>query len=141
MEAFMANRFLALVLAGVLIALGVITLRPYIDYKLYAATSPRSIEPRGDLADYERATIAVFERVSPSVVQVVGLGTNNQQAPTRGEEQQPVQSGTGFVWDQAGHVVTNDHVVEGANSLAVRLASGEAVRAQVVGVAPNYDLA
>jgi len=138
----MANRLASLVLVGILIALGIFVLRPSIEYRLYAATTPRPVEPRGDLADYERTTIAVFERVSPSVVQVVGLGSGNAGAPSpaRGE-QQPVQSGTGFVWDQAGHVVTNDHVVEGADSLAVRLASGEAVRAQLVGVAPNYDLA
>jgi S1-C subfamily serine protease len=136
----MTNRFLGIVLAGILVALGVIAFRPYIDYRLYAATEPRTVEPRGDLADYEKSTISIFERVSPSVVQVVGLGSGGPAAPARGEEQ-PVQTGTGFVWDQAGHVVTNDHVVEGANSLAVRLASGEVVRAQIVGVAPNYDLA
>ena len=134
----MANRFLGLILAAILGAAAVFAARPYIDYHLYAATAPRPVEPRGDLADYERATIAIFERASPSVVQVVGRGS--EEAPARGGEE-AVQSGTGFVWDQAGHVVTNDHVVEGANSLAVRLASGEAVRAQIVGVAPNYDLA
>src|SRR5215813_3658186 len=138
----MANRLASLILAGILIALGIFALRPYIEYRLYAATTPRPVEPRGDLADFERTTIAIFERVSPSVVQVVGLGSGGagDARPARGEEQ-PVQSGTGFIWDQAGHIVTNDHVVEGANSLAVRLASGEAVRAQLVGVAPNYDLA
>src|SRR5262245_38446553 len=43
--------------------------RPYIDYQFYAQTTPRPIEPRGDLAEFERSTIALFERVSPSVVQ------------------------------------------------------------------------
>jgi 2-alkenal reductase len=142
-EAEMANRLLGLVLVAVLLVAGGIALRPYVEYRLYAATAPRPVEPRGDLAEYERSTIALFERVSPSVVQVVGLGNNNaRNAPPRGgEEQAAVQSGTGFVWDAAGHVVTNDHVVEGATNLAVRLSSGEAVRAQLVGVAPNYDLA
>jgi len=134
----MTNRTLTVV-AVVILGLAVLfTARPYIDYQLFAATTPRPIEPRGDLADFERATIALFERVSPSVVQIVGRGA--EVATTRGEEAQ-VQTGTGFVWDQAGHVVTNDHVVEGANAIAVRLASGEAVRADIVGVAPNYDLA
>jgi len=133
----MANRILG-VIAALILGVSVILLaRPYIDYQLYAATNPRAIEPRGDLADYERATIALFERVSPSVVQVVGRGA---EAATRGEDG-AAQTGTGFVWDQAGHVVTNDHVVEGATALAVRLASGEAVSARIVGVAPNYDLA
>jgi 2-alkenal reductase len=52
-----------------------------------------------------------------------------------------VQTGTGFIWDSAGHMVTNDHVVQGTFSIAVRLASGEVVHASIVGVAPNYDLA
>jgi 2-alkenal reductase len=134
----MANRILGVIAALILGGYAVFLARPYIDYQLYAATAPRTVEPRGDLADYERSTIALFERVSPSVVQVVGRGA--ETATTRGEEA-TVQSGTGFVWDQAGHVVTNDHVVEGARALAVRLASGEAVSAQIVGVAPNYDLA
>src|SRR5882757_590982 len=133
----MTNRTLTVVAAIILGLAALFAARPYIDYQLYAATNPRSIEPRGDLADYERATIALFERVSPSVVQVVGRGA--ETGTTREEAQ--VQTGTGFVWDQAGHVVTNDHVVEGATALAVRLASGEAVKGELVGVAPNYDLA
>jgi 2-alkenal reductase len=56
-------------------------------------------------------------------------------------ESEGTASGTGFIWDDAGHVVTNDHVVQDASSLAVRLASGEIVQADLVGVAPNYDLA
>jgi len=134
----MANRILGVIVALIVGGSAVYLARPYIDYHLYAATDPRPIEARGDLADYERATIALFEHVSPSVVQVVGRGA--ETPTTRGEEAQ-VQTGTGLVWDQAGHVVTNNHVVEGTNELAVRLASGEAVRAQIVGVAPNYDLA
>ena len=45
------------------------------------------------------------------------------------------------MWDGAGHIVTNDHVVQGAGILAVRFASGQVLRAQIVGVAPSYDLA
>jgi 2-alkenal reductase len=52
-----------------------------------------------------------------------------------------VQSGSGFIWDEAGHVVTNNHVVQGARPVTIRLASGETVPAEVVGTAPNYDLA
>jgi S1-C subfamily serine protease len=138
MEASMANRVLGVIVALILGGSAVYLARPYIDYRLYAATDPRPVEARGDLADFERTAIELFERVSPSVVQIVGRGA--EVPTTRGEEAQE-QSGTGFVWDQAGHIVTNDHVVEGASTIAVRLASGEAVRASIVGVAPNYDLA
>src|SRR5262245_20199502 len=50
-------------------------------------------------------------------------------------------SGTAFVWDNDGHVVTNNHVVQNASEVALRFASGEAAHADIVGTAPNYDLA
>jgi S1-C subfamily serine protease len=50
-------------------------------------------------------------------------------------------SGTGFIWDRAGNIVTNNHVVSGATGVAIRLASGERLTADIIGVAPNYDLA
>ena len=57
------------------------------------------------------------------------------------EAEGPSSSGSGFIWDGAGHAVTNEHVVQVAGALAVRLASGEMVRANLVGTAPHYDLA
>jgi S1-C subfamily serine protease len=114
--------------------------RPYLDTLLYAATSPRPIAARGDLAEAERATIGLFERVSPSVVQVVGAAASSGSVDIEGEGGRE-QSGTGFVWDGAGHVVTNNHVVSGTREVAIRFATGEVVGASIVGTAPNYDLA
>jgi len=111
--------------------------RPYLDTLLFAATSPRPIAPRSDLAEAERATIDLFERVSPSVVQVVGAPNGSPG----NAESEGGQSGTGFVWDGAGHVVTNNHVVSGTREVAIRLATGDVVGASIVGTAPNYDLA
>jgi S1-C subfamily serine protease len=102
--------------------------------------TPRAIEPRGNLADIERSTIALFDRVSPSVVQVAAKAGADDLSKPEGEET-GVKTGTGFIWDSAGHVVTNDHVVQGTTALAVRLASGEVAQAEIVGLAPNYDLA
>ena len=112
--------------------------QPYLTRLLPGDTAPRPIAPRGDLSDAERSIIAVFERVSPSVVQVVGRKGGGYLAS---EESEGVQSGTGFVWDDAGNIVTNNHVVEGTTDVAVRLASGKAIPADIVGTAPNYDLA
>jgi 2-alkenal reductase len=141
-EAIMANRFNRLVLLAILVLLSVLAARPYLSEHLLSATSSRSIEPRGNLADYERATIEIFERVSPSVVQVAGT-VGGDVAQAAGEENGGggVQSGTGFLWDAAGHIVTNNHVVEGTGSLVVRLASGEVDKAEVVGATADYDLA
>jgi 2-alkenal reductase len=90
------------------------------------------------LSEAERSTIEIFEKVSPSVVQVAAQRTSPSLVV---EDDGRAASGTGFVWDAAGHVVTNHHVVENASAVAVRFASGEVVQADVVGRAPNYDLA
>ena len=123
---------LVLVLAG--------ALSVYVAQNPFASATPRSVDPRGDLSAVERSAIEVFERVSPSVVQIVA-----RAAPTNPFEEDEGQargaSGTGFVWDQSGHVVTNDHVVQGAKVVGVRLAAGDVVQGDVIGVAPNYDLA
>jgi S1-C subfamily serine protease len=136
----MGNRFSKIVIGALLVVLAIYLAQPHVDRLLYSASTPRTIEPRGSLADIERTTIEIFERASPSVVQVVGRAGMFEAPPSEGENG-PAQSGTGFVWDPAGHIVTNDHVVEGTGSLAVRLASGQVLRAQIVGTAPNYDLA
>jgi 2-alkenal reductase len=136
-EADVRERFGSIVVV-VLVVLGLFVAKPYIDRALYSATTPRTIEPRGDLAEAERSTIAIFERVSPSVVQIAGRGEAGVQSL---EAEGGVRSGTGFIWDAAGHVVTNAHVVEGTANVAVRLTSGEVVQAETVGTAPNYDTA
>jgi S1-C subfamily serine protease len=121
-----------------IVLLAVVLGRPYLDTLLFAATSPRPIAARSDLAETERATIGLFERVSPSVVQVVAASSGSVDVEGEGGRE---QSGTGFVWDGAGHVVTNNHVVSGTREVAIRFATGEVVGASIVGTAPNYDLA
>jgi len=91
---------------------------------------PRVVEARGTLAESEQATIAIFESVAPSVVLVISGGGFNQE----------VGSGTGFVWDEAGNIVTNNHVVQ-APQVVVRMPGGEDIPAQVIGRAPQYDIA
>ena len=137
----MGDRLTRIVIVALLLVVGVYIAQPYFDRLLFSASTSRTVEPRGALADIERTSIELFERASPSVVQVVGARTGALDAAQSEGENGGAQSGTGFIWDAAGHVVTNDHVVEGAGSLAVRLASGQVLRAQLVGTAPNYDLA
>src|SRR5262249_50041085 len=68
----------------------------------------RSVEQRGPLSDAERANIEIFERVSPSVVQVASQSASNVFSDGG------ASAGTGFIWDDNGHVVTNNHVVQQA---------------------------
>jgi S1-C subfamily serine protease len=136
----MDHRFTRFLVLALLLAIGAYVIHPTITRLMYSASTPRAVEPRGNLSELERSTIELFERVSPSVVQVVGR-TAALAAPQPEDDGAGAQTGTGFVWDKAGHIVTNNHVVAGTGELAVRLASGQVLRAQVVGTAPNYDVA
>jgi 2-alkenal reductase len=113
-------------------------MQPYLTALWFSASVPRTITPGGNLAASEQATIALFKNVSPSVVHVFA-----RAAPTSSifsdEQEGVVQSGSGITWDPAGHVITNNHVINGTAQIGVRLTSGEL--AWLVGAAPNYDLA
>ena len=132
------NRRFALfvaIVAAVLVALTLSNIR----YSPWTNSTARSVDQRGPLSDAERANIELFERVSPSVVQVVARSAAAN--PLDEDEGTGAASGTGFIWDNDGHVVTNNHVVQNGSEVAVRFASGEVAQAELVGVAPNYDLA
>ncbi|MGA7450669.1 MAG: trypsin-like peptidase domain-containing protein [Rhodoplanes sp.] len=135
----MVDRSVRYLLLAILFVLGAMIAQPYIQQRLYSATTPRAVEPRGDLANWEKTSIEIFNRAAPSVVHVSGQaggGFSGAEA-----DEQAAQTGTGFIWDAAGHIVTNAHVVQGTSAIAVHLADCEVARAQISGVAPNYDLA
>jgi len=133
----MNGRFSRFAVIVVLLLLAAIVAQPYVTRFMLADTTPRVVAARGDLSEAEQTIVKIFQQVSPSVVQVVG----RQAGDNPFSEQEGVQTGTGFVWDAAGNIVTNNHVVSGTSGLAVRLASGEVAPAEIVGTAPNYDLA
>jgi len=104
-------------------------------------TTPRvqAPGPTAHLED-ERNTIDVFEAAGPATVFV----TQNQLVRdlwTRQTSEVPAGSGTGFLWDTQGHVVTNYHVVDGGRSFKVTLHDGQAYDARVVGGEPRKDIA
>jgi len=93
-----------------------------------------------DLSTEERRDIAVFERASRSVVFITNVGLRRDFF-SLDAFQIPQGSGSGFVWDRSGHIVTNYHVVAGANALLVTMADQSEWEATLVGVAPEKDLA
>ena len=104
--------------------------------------------PEGGV-DYETAVLsAIYEQVNPSVVNVTVLGRGDQLLP---DDHAPsgidpddlleVSSGSGFVWDSLGHVVTNNHVVEDAEEVQVTFSDGTVAVADVVGTDVDSDLA
>src|SRR5581483_1258543 len=82
---------------------------------------PRPVVARGDLSQAEKNNIEVYEKVSPSVAHVTNL-TDRSGGLSFDVQEVPQGSGTGFVWDQEGHIVTNYHVVKGADAVEVTLA-------------------
>src|ERR1700726_3022130 len=126
MEAKMRDGFTRVMIAPLLVLVAVFFAQPYID-RIFFPPTPRPVEPRGSLAEAERTAIEIFDRVSPSVVQVVARPAG---AGAPGLDEEGIQSGTGFIWDTSRHVVTNSHVVAGTSEIMVRLASGEMVLAK-----------
>jgi S1-C subfamily serine protease len=102
--------------------------------------APAPFTPRGDLAEFERTTISIFQNAAPSVVYITRVEVV-MDLFRRNVMEHPSGTGSGFVWDNVGHVVTNYHVVEGADQLRVTLEDHTTWPAQVVGSAPNKDLA
>jgi S1-C subfamily serine protease len=102
--------------------------------------APRTITPRGALNAEERATIALFRQASPSVVYITTLARQRDFFSLNIAEI-PQGSGSGFIWNQEGHVITNFHVIQGASGAKVTLADHSVWDAQLVGVAPDHDLA
>ena len=102
--------------------------------------APRTITPRGGLNAEERATIGLFRQVSPSVVFITTLARQRDFFSLNIAEI-PQGSGSGFVWNQEGHIITNFHVIQSASGAKVTLADHSVWDAQLVGVAPDHDLA
>ena len=86
----------------------------------------------------ETDIISVFENASPAVVNII----NRSYMITRFMQIEPQEgTGSGFLFDGEGHIVTNYHVIEGADELLVSFADGQEYYAEVVGIDPASDLA
>ncbi len=109
---------------------------------------------------YQAALTGVFDRVNPSVVSIEVASRVGKQMPEldlpynfpdlpefsepdqKGAEQQLQYGvGSGFVWDQEGHIITNNHVVDGAEMINVTFEDGTSLQGKVIGTDKNSDLA
>ncbi len=101
---------------------------------------PRVVQARGNLAEDEQSTIELFENTRDSVVFI----TTRQRATDiwrRDSSSIPRGTGSGFIWDDNGHIITNLHVITGTSSATVRLADGRDYQAGLVGASPAHDIA
>ena len=103
-----------------------------------APAEPRPVAPRGPLLPQEQTVVKLFERSAPSVAYIT-----TRAMARRGFLVAEVSqgAGSGFVWDDRGHIVTNYHVVADATRVQVQLDAGRTYDAKVIGSAPDYDLA
>ncbi len=108
--------------------------------KAEPAPEARPIAPRADLGEGEQRTIRLFEEASPSVVYITTVAEQIDFF-SRDIAQIPLGTGSGFVWDDSGHIITNYHVLRGADAARVTLADRTTWEAKLVGVAPEKDLA
>jgi len=119
-----------------------------------APAAPNS-QTAADAAALQSSFEAIYQKVNPSVVTIEigsrlagfnpqgGLGRrgNGQNAPGSQSQIVPAAEGSGFIWDSAGHIVTNNHVVDGSARITVTFSNGSSYDAKVVGTDANTDLA
>jgi S1-C subfamily serine protease len=101
--------------------------------------SPTAPLPPG-LGEDEKRDITVFRRAAASVVFITNFATQ-VDVFSFDQVESPQGSGSGFVWDREGHIVTNYHVIESGDRFSVTLADQNEYPAKVIGVAPDKDLA
>ena len=102
---------------------------------------PRPVTPApAELGPDERATMTVFERATKSVVFIANTAVQRDFWSFDLLEV-PQGSGSGFIWNKQGHIVTNFHVIYGANAIKVTLADRSEHQAKLVGADPDHDLA
>lgn len=134
-------KMLALVLGVLVLAVAGWQAKPHVERLLgLGAAAPRAVTPRGELASDEQSTIDLFERSKDAVVFI----TTTQRVMefwSRDIFTIPRGAGSGFLWDDKGHVITNFHVIAGAAEARVRLSDGKEHTAALVGASPLHDLA
>jgi S1-C subfamily serine protease len=105
-----------------------------------AAAAPRTVTPRGPLGEDEKANITLFKSASPSVVHITTL-EYARDFFSLDVMQIPSGTGSGFIWDERGRIVTNYHVIRGANAATITLHDQSTWKARLVGAFPDRDLA
>ena len=109
--------------------------------RLFPVEGRRPITERGPLMSFENVTIDVVKKASPSVV-FITTETQRRNPYNRNIEDVRQGSGSGFIWDDTGHIVTNYHVIENPNAIIHVILSDQTVyEAKLLGADPSHDLA
>ena len=134
---------IALCALGGLLALGVVPppcLAQPVAVSESLASSIELVTRRGDLQADEIATIELFSQNTSSVVNITNI-VNARKPYSTNIFEIPLGQGSGFIWDEKGHIVTNFHVIRGSSALRVTLIDQSTYPATVVGADPSRDIA
>lgn len=101
---------------------------------------PRVVKARGELSGAEQTNIDIFRQASPSVVYITTI-TEAVNLWTRDITRIPKGTGSGFIWDKHGHIITNYHVLQGATAIRIQLNDKRIFSARLVGASPDHDIA
>ena len=134
------NSIITFVLLGAVIYMATIQVKAWWSEQSATKVTPRAVTPRGDLDEDEKATIKLFEETSPSVVFITTINLRRDFFSTN-IYKMPAGTGSGFIWDSDGHIVTNYHVIKGADEAQITLWDQSTWDAKLVGVEPDKDLA
>jgi S1-C subfamily serine protease len=114
---------------------------PYIEnYIIKENVKPHVVTARGELSNIEKTNIELFRQASPSVVYITTL-TEMVNVWTRDITRIPRGTGSGFIWDNHGHIITNYHVLQGASEIRIGLSDHRTFKAILVGASPDDDIA
>ncbi len=133
------SRGVIMLLLAVIIVFLFSQIKPWLFGLHDRGAEPRAVTARGDLAQDEQSTIELFRRVSPSVVYITSLRVRRDFSFN--VMKIPQGAGSGFIWDDGGYVVTNYHVIQGAEAADVTLADHSMWPAELVGIEADKDLA
>jgi 2-alkenal reductase len=127
--------FWRLLAAGAVVAALLFAGERYVRLIFYSADAPRPVASREPIVGEEARSIQIYAQTVPSVAYIF-----TRQGQARAGET-AAGTGSGFVWDKAGHVVTNHHVIANATDVRVVIDRGKVIPARIVGSAPWADLA
>lgn len=134
------SSLLTFILLGAVIYMATIQVKAWWSDQTAASSTPRAVTPREDLKEDEKATIKLFEETSPSVVFITTINLRRDFFSTN-IYKIPAGTGSGFIWDSDGHIVTNYHVIKGADEAKITLWDQSTWDAKLVGAEPDKDLA
>lgn len=104
------------------------------------AKTPSDLSQRHDLTSQEKGTISLFKHNNPAVVYISTV-KKVINPYTRDIREIPNGTGTGFIWNKQGHIITNYHVVKNDNTARVRLTNQKTYTARVIGKSKRHDIA